>query len=65
MLLNWASAAQELYNMIADIIFIVYFIFTIGIFILAIHPKGIALQQEFAAFRTTKNYCLEHGIRWP
>ena len=35
--------------MIADIIFIVYLIFTIGICGLAIHPKGIALQQEFAA----------------
>ena len=35
--------------MITNIIFIAYLIFTIGIFIMTVHPKGIALQQEYMA----------------
>ena len=42
--------------MIADIIFIVYIVTLVCTIGLCIHPKGIALQQEFMAWKATKDY---------
>ena len=44
--------------MIADFIFIVYIIIVVCAIGLCIHPKGIALQQEYMAWKATKNYFL-------
>lgn len=49
--------------MIADIIFIVYIIIVVCAIGLCIHPKGIALQQEFMAFKTMKRYMIERNVK--
>lgn len=48
--------------MIADIIFIVYIIILVCAIGLCIHPKGIALQQEFMSFRTMKQYMIKRNV---
>lgn len=48
--------------MIADIIFIVYIIVLVCAIGLCIHPKGIALQQEFMVFKTMKQYIIERNV---
>lgn len=42
--------------MIADVLFTIYLIFLVAAIGLCIHPKGIALQQEYMAWRATKDY---------
>ena len=51
--------------MLADILFIVYLVFMIIITVAAIDPQLIELQQEFMAFKATKHFMLEQGVRWP
>lgn len=42
--------------MLADILFILYLIFIVAVIIFCVHPKGIELQQEYMAWKITRDY---------
>lgn len=40
----------------ADVLFGAYVVFVVAIIFLCVHPKGKQLQQEYMAWKTTKDY---------
>ena len=49
----------------ADILFIIYIIFLVIFCIVAYVPQVQSYVYEYLAYKTTREYFLEKGVKWP